>query len=137
MCRNCCARPTRDLQLRRRQGRPPAARRALEACLPHVSDNKTIKFLFLPTEHDPDSYRPRAGAEAFEQEMHDAMPLSQFLLQGSVGEHDLATPEGRARTQFDAKPLLQAMTPSALRLQIVRGLAQHDANHAGRNRSPV
>jgi DNA primase len=25
-----------------------AARRALEACLPHASDNKTIKFLFLP-----------------------------------------------------------------------------------------
>src|SRR5690606_19119699 len=32
--------------------------------------------------------------------------------------------EGRARTQFDAKPLLQALPPSALRLQIVRGLAQ-------------
>jgi DNA primase len=33
-----------------------AARRALEACLPHVADNKTIRFLFLPAEHDPDSY---------------------------------------------------------------------------------
>ncbi len=26
-----------------------AARRALEACLPHASDNKSLKFLFLPT----------------------------------------------------------------------------------------
>ncbi len=33
-----------------------AARRALDACLPHATDNKTIKFLFLPAEHDPDSY---------------------------------------------------------------------------------
>ncbi|PHV07802.1 DNA primase [Janthinobacterium sp. BJB412] len=101
-----------------------AARRALEACLPHVSDNKTIKFLFLPTEHDPDSYVRANGAEAFEQEIHDAMPLSQFLLKEVCGEHDLNGPEGRARAQFDAKPLLQAMTPSSLRLQIVRGLAQ-------------
>jgi len=40
-----------------------AARRALEASLAHVSDNKTIKFLFLPSEHDPDSYIREFGAE--------------------------------------------------------------------------
>ena len=100
-----------------------AARRALEACLPQVSDNKTIKFLFLPTEHDPDSFVRERGYEAFEQEIHEAMPLSQFLLREVSGEHDLSEPEGRARVQFDAKPLLQSMTPSSLRLQIVRGLA--------------
>ncbi|HEY0584662.1 MAG TPA: toprim domain-containing protein, partial [Pseudoduganella sp.] len=100
-----------------------AARRALEACLPHVSDDKTIKFLFLPAEHDPDSYIREYGAQAFEQQVHEAMPLSQFLLREAAGEHDLASPEGRARVQFDAKPLLQAMPPTSLRLQIVRGLA--------------
>lgn len=100
-----------------------AARRALEACLPQVSDNKTIKFLFLPQEHDPDSFVRERGAEAFEQEIHDAMPLSQFLLREVTTEHDLDTPEGRAHAQFEAKPMLQAMAPSALRLQIVRGLA--------------
>ena len=100
-----------------------AARRALEACLPQVTDNKTIKFLFLPAEHDPDSFVRERGYEAFEQEIHEAMPLSQFLLREAQGENDLDTPEGRARAQFDAKPLLQAMTPSSLRLQIVRGLA--------------
>ena len=100
-----------------------AARRALEACLPQVTDNKTIKFLFLPQEHDPDSFVRERGAEAFEQEIHDAMPLSQFLLREVTTEHDLDTPEGRAHAQFEAKPMLQAMAPSALRLQIVRGLA--------------
>ncbi len=100
-----------------------AARRALEACLPQVSDNKTIRFLFLPQEHDPDSFVREFGADAFAQEINDAMPLSQFLLREVTGEHDLSTPEGRAATQYDAKPLLQSMTPSSLRLQIVRGLA--------------
>jgi DNA primase len=100
-----------------------AARRALEACLPQVTDDKTIKFLFLPQEHDPDSFVRERGADAFEQEISDAMPLSQFLVREVTLEHDLTTPEGRARAQFDAKPLLQAMAPSALRLQIVRGLA--------------
>ena len=101
-----------------------AARRALEACLPHASDNKSLKFLFLPTEHDPDSYIRENGSEVFERMVHDAMPLSQFLLNEVSGGNDLTTAEGRARSQFDAKPLLQAMPPSALRLQVVRQLAQ-------------
>lgn len=101
-----------------------AARRALEASLPHASDNKVIKFLFLPSEHDPDSYIRELGTEAFEKQVQDAMPLSQFLLKEAVGDNDLGTPEGRARAQFDAKPLLQALPPSSLRLQIVRSLAQ-------------
>ncbi|CAN5208134.1 DNA primase [soil metagenome] len=100
-----------------------AARRALDACMPHATDNKTMKFLFLPTEHDPDSYIRELGTEAFERQVQDAMPFSQFLLKEVVGESDLETPEGRARAQYDAKPLLQAMPPSSLRLQLVRGLA--------------
>jgi len=101
-----------------------AARRALEACLPHASDNKTIKFLFLPAEHDPDSYVREMGADAFEQRIREAMPLSQFLVREIIGENDMGTPEGRAHAQFAAKPLLQALPASALRLQIVRSVAQ-------------
>jgi DNA primase len=101
-----------------------AARRALEASLPHAGDNKVIKFLFLPSEHDPDSYIREYGTEAFSKQVQDAMPLSQFLLKEAIGDNDLGTPEGRARAQFDAKPMLQVLPPSALRLQIVRSLAQ-------------
>ncbi|PRC92766.1 DNA primase [Solimicrobium silvestre] len=101
-----------------------AARRALDACMPLVNDSKTIKFLFLPTEHDPDSYIREYGAEVFHQIVQDAMPLSQFLLNLVSQDNDLTTLEGRAHTQFEAKPALQAMVPSSLRLQIVRGLAQ-------------
>jgi DNA primase len=101
-----------------------AARRALEACLPHAGDDKTLKFLFLPPEHDPDSYVREFGADAFEQQVRDAMPMSQFLLKEVTQDNNLSTSEGRAKAQFDAKPLLQAMSPSGLRLQIVRSLAQ-------------
>ncbi|UUZ52710.1 hypothetical protein LP419_26245 [Massilia sp. H-1] len=101
-----------------------------------MTDNKTIKFLFLPTEHDPDSFVREFGAEAFEQEINEAMPLSQFLLREVSGEHDLSTPEG-PRVQFDAKPLLQAMTPTSLRLQIVRGLASMTESTPNRSRRLV
>ena len=101
-----------------------AARRALEASLPYAADNKTFKFLFLPSEHDPDSFVREFGTAQFEQQVQDAMPLSQFLLNVVTEEADLSTSEGRAKAQFDAKPLLQTMPASSLRLQIVRGLAQ-------------
>ncbi|MDP3785630.1 MAG: toprim domain-containing protein, partial [Undibacterium sp.] len=101
-----------------------AARRALDACLAHVNDNKIIKFLFLPTEHDPDSFVREFGANAFAHEIQNAMPLSQFFMKEVSGDNDLSTAEGRAKTQFDAKPLLQQMAASGLRLQLVRSLAQ-------------
>jgi len=101
-----------------------AARRALEACLPHASDNRTLKFLFLPSEHDPDSYIREHGYEGFEKLVLDAVPLSQFLIAEVIEGKDLSTAEGRARAQFDAKPLIQAMPVSGLRLQLVRQLAQ-------------
>lgn len=101
-----------------------AARRALDACLPYAADDKMITFLFLPAEHDPDSYIRTLGADAFQQEVVNAMPLSQFLLNQMVGDNDLTTAEGRARVQFDAKPLLQQLPPMALRAQIVRDLAR-------------
>ena len=101
-----------------------AARRALEASLPHASDSRSLKFLFLPTEHDPDSYVREHGTSQFEQLVQDATPLSQFLLNEVSEGKDLGTAEGRARAQFDAKPLMQSMPPSGLRLQLFRQLAQ-------------
>lgn len=101
-----------------------AARRALDASLPLAADNKTIKFLFLPPEHDPDSYIRELGTENFEQSVKDAKPLSQFLLQEVSVGNDLSTPEGRAKMQFVAKPMIKVMPSSALRVQILRSLAQ-------------
>ena len=100
-----------------------AAQRALEACLPLMADDKEIRFLFLPTEHDPDSYVRTYGAPAFEKVIKDAMSLSSFFFKIASQEHELTTPEGRAQTHHAAKPLLLSMPPIALRTQILRELA--------------
>ena len=100
-----------------------AAQRALEACLPLMSDDKEIRFLFLPTEHDPDSYVRTYGAPAFEKVIKEAMSLSSFFFKIVSQEHELTTPEGRAQTHHAAKPLLLSMPPIALRTQILRELA--------------
>jgi DNA primase len=39
-----------------------AARKALDGALPYATDVRSVKFLFLPAEHDPDSYIREHGA---------------------------------------------------------------------------
>ena len=101
-----------------------AASRALEAALPQVSDLRTFRFLFLPTEHDPDSYVRAHGAEAFEAFVQSAVSLSRQLLDRAGEGADLATPEGRARMLAQARPLWSQLPAGGLRLQLLAELAQ-------------
>jgi DNA primase len=100
-----------------------AAWRALEAALPNLSDSKQFDFLFLPAEHDPDSFVREHGQQRFEQVLAEAVPLSQVLIEGLAEGLDLSRPEGRAGLQAAAKPLLQLVPPVALRGQLLRSLA--------------
>lgn len=100
-----------------------AAKRAFEACIPMLSDDKEIRFLFLPQEHDPDSFVREKGAEAFKQEIEKSLPLSLFFIQ-IVGENsDWKTAEGRALAQSEAKQYFKKMPANALRVQILRDFA--------------
>ena len=100
-----------------------AAGRALEAALPHATDTRSFRFLFLPKEHDPDSYVREFGARAFEQYVLDALPLSQQLIEVAQQDCDMATAEGRARMLAQARPLWNALPEGALQRQLLGELA--------------
>jgi DNA primase len=100
-----------------------AARRALEASLPHASDTRTVRFLFLPPEHDPDSYVRELGAEAFEQCVASAVPLSRQLVEAAGEACDLDTAEGRAHMLANARPLWNALPDGSLKRQLLGDLA--------------
>jgi len=100
-----------------------AAGRALEAALPHATDTRRISFLFLPAEHDPDSYIRENGAEAFEACVKQAVPLSRQLIQHAAQDCDLESAEGRVRLVAQAIPLLAQLPEGGLRDQIVDELA--------------
>jgi len=100
-----------------------AARRALEAALPLATDTRSVRFLFLPPEHDPDSFVRERGADGFAAAVRDALPLSRFLLEAAATDCDLDTPEGRARLSAQAQPLWRAMPDGALKRQLLQELA--------------
>jgi DNA primase len=100
-----------------------AAWRALENALPYLQDGKRISFLFLPVEHDPDSFVREFGKAAFEQRIQEAMPLSAYLLREASAELDLRTQEGRNQLLQRAKPLLTAIAAPATALLLRKEVA--------------
>jgi DNA primase len=101
-----------------------AAWRALQQCLPLLRDDVSVRFLFLPAEHDPDSYVRELGAEAFRATAAEAAPLSRFLLDELASRHAMNEAEGRAACVYEAKPLLATLPEgTTLRVQIEREFA--------------
>ncbi len=100
-----------------------AARKALEGALPHASDVRNVKFLFLPPEHDPDSFIRAKGHEAFAQCIQQAVPLSRFLMDAACEGCDLQTAEGRALMAAHARPLWSQLPDGALKRQLLGEIA--------------
>jgi DNA primase len=100
-----------------------AAWRALENALPHLQDGRRISYLFLPEEHDPDSFIRDFGKAAFEILVDDAMPLSTYLLREVSEGLDLRTQEGRNLLLQRAKPLLTAIVAPATGLLLRKEVA--------------
>ena len=101
-----------------------AAGRALEVSLEHLADNKALSFLFLPEEHDPDSFVRAEGPDAFRAAMTRALPLAEFLLAELKKDIDLVTAEGCAKLVHEAKPLVTRIGAPLLRLQVIKMLAE-------------
>ena len=100
-----------------------AARKVLDGALPYATDVRSIKFLFLPTEHDPDSFIREHGAEAFARFVTEATPLSRFMLEAAREGCDLTTVEGRAHMTSNVRPLWSAMPDGALKRQLLSEIA--------------
>ncbi|NMG33011.1 DNA primase [Azoarcus sp. TTM-91] len=113
-----------------------AAWRALENSLEALRDDAALAFLFLPAEHDPDSFVRAEGADAFRSAAKAALPLTGFLMQELIQRCPLDTPEGRARLVHEARPLITRVAAPLLRLQLVKSLAdaselsQQEVEHA-------
>ncbi len=100
-----------------------AARKALDGALPFATDVRSVKFLFLPTEHDPDSFVRQHGKEAFARYVSEALPLSRFLIEAAREGCDLNTAEGRAHIASNAKPMWMQLPDGALKRQVLGEIA--------------
>ncbi|OQW92493.1 MAG: DNA primase, partial [Beggiatoa sp. IS2] len=85
-----------------------AAWRALKTILPWLQGERQVKFAFLPSGEDPDSFVRKVGPATFLQKLNEAKTLSDYLLEQLRQRADLRSIEGRV------KLLAQAVPPLAL-----------------------
>ena len=95
-----------------------AAWRAMENALPYLTDGRQLKFMFLPDGEDPDSYIRQNGKQAFEQQVFNAMPLSEFMFSSLTQQVDMSTKEGMAKLSTLAVPLIDKVPGGTLRLYL-------------------
>ena len=92
-----------------------AAWRALENALPALRDGKQVRFLFLPTEHDPDSYVREFGQAAFEEMVANALPLSEYWIRELNVRHAGDSAEAKAGRAAAARLHLELVSAPMMR----------------------
>ena len=100
-----------------------ASLKALNIAIPYATDTRSVKFLTLPKEHDPDSYIREHGTEAFLRFVGSAKPLSVALIDAAREGLEVDTAEGRAHIAANAKPMWMSLPDGALKKQLLRELA--------------
>lgn len=101
-----------------------AARRALEAALPVLTDTQQACFVLLPPEHDPDSLIKAKGPEAYEHELENALTLTTFMKKLLLEGKELMYAEERAKLVAEAKSWILSMQAApVLRLALVKEIA--------------
>ena len=102
-----------------------AAWRALENSLPQLKDDKSLHFLFLPEEHDPDSYIRAYGKTQFEDALlNQSKPLSEYFWEHLSDGINLNTQEGKAELVKTSSPLLAQITAPALAYLLKQRLSE-------------
>ena len=102
-----------------------AAWKAMELSLPLMENERSVKFLFLPEGEDPDSMVRKEGLQAFQTRIHNALSLSEFLLQGlqSRLNFPVHSIEGRQQLVSLAQPFIQ-LAKGLYQFLLVEGLAK-------------
>ena len=101
-----------------------AAWKAAERSLESLNDDKSIAFMFLPEEHDPDSYIKAHGKENFDATAQAAVSFGSFLTDHLKAEYDASTTEGRAALSSYAKTLIERVGAPMMRLQLINEVAR-------------
>jgi len=101
-----------------------AAWRAMENALPLLQDGRNIKFLFLPQGEDPDSMVRKIGKDEFMDLAHNAMPLSEFLIDNLKQDCDLSSLEGRAKLANDCKAYIQKLPNGMLKALLMERVSK-------------
>lgn len=100
-----------------------AAWRALQISLKNVFDDRTVRFLFLPENYDPDSFIKEHGQEEFAKKLERSMVLESFTYQYLKRGMKLDSPEDVRKIIFEFKKLIPMIRSETLKETLLQKIS--------------
>lgn len=101
-----------------------AAWRAMMNSISAITDNVRLKFLFLPKNHDPDSFIRENSKEAFDEIVAEALPLTEYVIKKLTSNNDLSSQDKKVKLLNEVEPILEQMKAPKLNLLFRKRVAQ-------------
>lgn len=92
--------------------------RTLTKVFPYLYDGKELFFVFLPNSEDPDTLIRKIGKKNFEKIVDNAQPMSTFLFNTLLSEHNLIHTDGKIKFLKCILPLIKKIPGKKLRLYL-------------------
>lgn len=102
-----------------------AAWRALENALPNLQDGKDLRFVFLPPEHDPDTFIRAEGKAAFEAYLDQAESFADFMFERLTRDLNLSGDAGQNELANKAVAMIRMMPEGFNRESMITKLSAH------------
>jgi len=101
-----------------------AAWRAMNNSLSAVTDKTQLKFLFLPDQHDPDSFVRENSNDTFRALAKEAIPLTEYIIKYLTQDNDLASQESKVKFLNELEPIIKQFSANKLLLLFKKRIAQ-------------
>ncbi|CAL4318383.1 DNA primase [Buchnera aphidicola (Protaphis terricola)] len=95
-----------------------ASWRALKITLPYISDKKTIKFIILPENEDPDTIIKKEGAKKFQLRIKNSIKMSEFFFKNILNGVDLSSNNDKFYLSIRALPLINLIPSEIIRIYL-------------------
>ncbi|QNS01804.1 MAG: DNA primase [Buchnera aphidicola (Pentalonia nigronervosa)] len=97
---------------------------ALKNSLPYISDEKILKFVFLPKNEDPDSIIQKEGKEKFQKRIENAMTMTEFFFKYISKNINLSSNDDKFHLSAQALPLINSIPSDTIQLYLRQVLAR-------------
>ena len=92
-----------------------ASLRVSELALKLIKPNKSLKFINLPSNLDPDDYIKNYGLESFKKLIDQAIPLTSLIWDSCMGISEVNTPEGRSGFESELRKKINLIKDSSIK----------------------
>ncbi|WP_295165230.1 DNA primase [uncultured Buchnera sp.] len=101
-----------------------AAWQTLKKALPYISDKKTLKFILLPNNEDPDTIIRKEGKEKFQIRIDNAITMSKFFFKNILKNINLTSNDDKFYLSVRALPLINTISSDTIRIYLRQMLAR-------------